>query len=482
MGTLLAEATTISDLVTINAILDSGLIEYSEASLVIADVTTRFEAWSAIMSSIGEYEYLTSRFARISYLNELIFPQHPVDLRSEDESPASIKRLKDLMGVEYAENLLLVSIQTPPASFLAEIYNEADVNVYADGLMVYSPTRTDLPKSVLQRVKRVFYYDYIPPIKPFVLLEAHPEYVPIPKASYRKLVRKKPLFRKGDRKNIVIIGQYLGDIGFISHEEEYQNYLKILESEFSQHGNEYNYVFRPHPTSRIAYGRRLMQFAKEKGIPLAIDDSIAPIEFLYNEENAAKIAGMFSTSLFSLNFLNDIPAASYFCDQLYDKMTPFLNSNRTPLIISSLLLGNNERRADAQMLYAYLMLNNIASHPERMLAEFPMLNKEDPLSLCMNYLHDKNDSFMQRPIAELNRQKRKNAEPDEESHARYKECKRLAEEAIDNGDYMAAKDYFIQALAIRPGNTACLKRLGALTMFPSLRKIMLKATRKYRDL
>lgn len=482
MGILLAEATTISDLVTINAIMDSGLLKSTESYLVITDVTTRFEAWSAIMSTIQEYEYLTSRFTKICYLNDLIFPQHPVDLRTEDESPASINRLKSLIGVEYAENLLLVSIQTPPASFLAEIYNEATINVYADGLMVYSPTRTDLPKSVLKRIKRVFYYDYISPIKPFVLLEAHPEYIPIPKSSYKKLIMKKPKFRNDTKKNIVIIGQYLGDIGFISHEEEYQNYRRILQAEFDQYGLQFNYIFRPHPTSRISYGRRLMQFAEEKGIPLCIDDTIAPVEFLYNKDNTEKVAGMFSTSLFSLRFLHDIPAKSYFCDILYDKMMPFLNSNRTPLIIAHMLLGQELQETDTALLYAYLLINNIASHPDRMIAEFPMLNSEEPLSLCMKYLHDKNDSFMQRPIIELNRKRSKKDESDENSHAKYKEYKQLAEDAIDSADYMTAKDYFIKALAIRPSNTACLKRLAALTMFPSLRNLMLKATRKYRDL
>ena len=67
--------------------------------------------------------------------------------------------------------LAVESIQVNPARALAAIFSEASVDVYADGLMSYGPTREKLPLTLARRVRRLLHLDLVPGLRPLLLSE-----------------------------------------------------------------------------------------------------------------------------------------------------------------------------------------------------------------------------------------------------------------------------------------------------------------------
>lgn len=56
-----------------------------------------------------------------------------------------------------------------PAQALCRIFGDARIDVYADGLMSYGPTRTTLPGMVAGRIERLLHLDLVPGVTPLLL-------------------------------------------------------------------------------------------------------------------------------------------------------------------------------------------------------------------------------------------------------------------------------------------------------------------------
>lgn len=490
MYDLLVEASTISQLFTINTILESNLIKFEKAILLLSDNTNRPEAWSNIKNGLRTFNELASKFDKICILNDIIYPFHPSTLDFSKENQNSILRLKDLIGASYVESLLLESIHVSPGLFLASIYENAAINVYADGLMVYSPTRFDLPGNILKRIKKVFFFDYIPSLKPFLLVEAEPEYHKLSKEIYKKIINSYSNIREENKKNIVITGQYLSILGIFTYEEERLLYREILKSEYERYGEDYNYIFRNHPSCTISYERYLKDYAEKNGIPLKFDNSLIPMECLYSDKNTIKNSGLFSTSLFTLNFLYNINTESYFCDEVYDKLKPFENSNRIPIIISYLMFDKNIKELlDYDTFFYILYLNCLASHYNRFKNVINFVDDVKLLHIFKNVIYkscDKSNNlnqFIGLPLIIIEKHislKNENKLKSDQGNKSFLSFRKEAEKAIEEKNYNLAKEYFIKALAIRPGNTNCLKRLAAISCNYKWRWLALKLTNKYK--
>ncbi|CAM5413182.1 polysialyltransferase family glycosyltransferase [Streptomyces violaceorubidus] len=78
--------------------------------------------------------------------------------------------------------LAVESIQVNPALGVTQIFTDAPVTVYADGLMSYGPTRNKLDPLVGTRVERLLHLDLVPGLEPLLLTEfgVAPEVVATP--------------------------------------------------------------------------------------------------------------------------------------------------------------------------------------------------------------------------------------------------------------------------------------------------------------
>src|SRR5690606_2588001 len=81
--------------------------------------------------------------------------------------------------------LAVESIQANPARALAAIFTEAAVDVYADGLMSYGPTREKLPLTIARRIRRLLHLDLVRGLRPMLLSEYGVEPVVVPDAAFR---------------------------------------------------------------------------------------------------------------------------------------------------------------------------------------------------------------------------------------------------------------------------------------------------------
>lgn len=488
MPNILIEISSLTQLFYARTLIDAGLIAEKEKTLLLSDNTKRPEAWSALREGVRQNPGWVKDFVKVIDYNELIYPAHPARIQYDDKDPERHAFLKKLIGEEHFARVLVESIQVSPGLFLAQLYGEAAIDVFADGLMVYSPTRTDLPQETLERIDRVFYVDFLEGIAPFLLTEASPNYTIIPRDILKKEYAKASRAKRGGKKNIVIIGQYLSDIGVCGQREELGYYEDILDREYDRYGDKYNYVFRAHPAAIASHVREMKEYAKKKGLRLFIDTDLYPAECLYDAENTYRVASVFSTSLFSLAYLYGCEGESYFADRIYERLKPLENSNHVPAALCQIYFNINkgEKKLSPEDVTFALLLYSYATHPQRFRDIFYQIS---PRSLIENFsgLRDMADyNFIRIPLKRLEKLERQQAgeEPGEEitqeRNQKFKDFRRQAEEAIDAKDYNLARKLFIEALSIRPGNTNCVRRLRAVTSPKFFRKILLIYTRKYR--
>ena len=67
---------------------------------------------------------------------------------------------------DAALELVVESVQAPPARSLVLVLGAASVTVYAEGLMSYGPTRQPLPPHAASRVRRVLHLDLVRGLRP----------------------------------------------------------------------------------------------------------------------------------------------------------------------------------------------------------------------------------------------------------------------------------------------------------------------------
>lgn len=488
MSSVLIEVSSLPQLINVRSILAEGLIPEKRKVLLLSDNTKYPEAWSALHEGIREKPELVEGFDKVVNYNELIYPYHPAQLSYSKANSDYYIFLKKMIGEEHFTRLLVESIQVNPALFLCQIYSEAAIDVFADGLMVYSPTRDDLPENVLTRINRLYYVDYLDGIKPYLLMEANPEYIAIPRENLLKNYKLvgKPV--KKDKKIILIIGQYLTDLGIVTRNEEYKLYLDILKREYEQFGDEYRYIFRPHPAASPAYADTLVEFAAENIINLEIDNNICPVECLYNAQNTFRVTGIFSTTLFSMTYLYDCHAQSFFADEIYRRLTPLANSNHVPAMLCYICFDINlkEQKFARQDIAFALLLYSCATHPERFREIYFALSPELLINKLENYQELLKYDFISIPLKKITEDyKKENSGKEKSLSGReqkevFDDLRQKAEEAIKQRDYLTARQYFMQALAIFPRNTKCVKRLNAITSPSLIRPFMLLISNRYR--
>lgn len=478
MNNILVEASTIYGLFIANTILDSKLIHYDNAYLIISDNTKSPEVNQSLINTINKYDILTKNFKEIVYLNDIIYPLHPSQLNLREENINSIQRIKKMIGCEYFKTLLLESIQVSPSKYIAEIYFESDICIYSDGVMVYAPTRFDLENSILNRISKVFFIELVHNIKPLLLIEANPVYISISSKKIKEYFAKLYNIISSDKKKIIVVGQYLADLDLISADDEGELYSKILEKEISIYGNNYDFVFRPHPSSQISYKYKIKQLADKNNVNIYIDEDTLPLECRYSNINTYKVSGIFSTSLFMMKKIYNINIQSYYNDILYQKITNISNSNIIPIVLSNILFDINSKSEifNSDDIYAVLILHAIASHKNRF-----NINLYDMKSIFTFSIFKKfNDirkvykkyAFIERPFKIINQIKN--------DKMTTSDLRKIAEEYIEKKQYSFAKEYLAKALASVPNNKNCTRRFIAVSSPRCIRWLLLKFSHKYK--
>ena len=283
------------------------------------------------------------RFDRVINWNRVLAPFHPSQFRSIGDPVITARWLKAYLGIDDVPvELILESVQVPPASTLLSLFADSPITVYSDGLMSYGPTRVQLSPRDGDRIERLLHLDLIPGLEPLLLSEFSVPRVPFGRHQFTNVVREVasdaraadelvPALRDGGR-TALVLGQYLSPLGLISWKEEVGLYANMVR--FCAEAGFERVVFKPHPTAPETSWGALAKAAESEEIDFMVLSESISLEHLLTEWSPDLVTGCFSTGLLIAGEFFGLPTARLGTEFLLERLEPFENSNRIPLVLT----------------------------------------------------------------------------------------------------------------------------------------------------
>lgn len=341
MTTQIFLVSTLYGTATLAAALDSGCFAPADRRvLLVANNAATPETTPAVDAAPG-FERLRDRFDDVVSWNETVFPHHPggwAPRRSDVPMWERYLRLAWGLGDDDV-SLAVESIQVNPALAVAQVFTDAPVTVYADGLMSYGPTRNKIDPLIGTRVERLLHLDLVPGLRPLLLTEFGVEPQLVPTEAFTRVLAELGTTGAGlpeVEAPALLLGQYLSALGILSAEEEEDLHVRMLEGAAGL--GHRRVVFKPHPTAPARFTRTLEQEAERLGVDLTVVDTPVLAEVLYQRMRPALVVGCFSTALLTASRLYGLPVARVGTQTLLERLTPYENSNRVPVTLVDALL------------------------------------------------------------------------------------------------------------------------------------------------
>lgn len=338
-------ASTLYGAATLAAALDAGLFTAADRRLLLVSNNAGVPETTPTLDTMPGFEALRGRFDRVLSWNEAIAPLHPGGWSPRNEDiPMWERHLRLLWGLGDDDlELVVESIQVAPALSLVQLFPAAPVQVYADGLMSYGPTRDKLEPLITTRISRLLHLDLVTGLQPLLLSEYGVGGELVPSEAFTKVLGE--LAEYDDPTDTVtglpqgaalLLGQYLSALGILTAEEEEALHVRMLRGAVAL-GHRL-VIFKPHPTAPAHWSRLLEQEAVKLGAELTVLDSPVLAEVLYARIRPALVVGCFSTALLTASAFYGIPVARTGTELLLERLAPYQNSNRVPVTIADRVL------------------------------------------------------------------------------------------------------------------------------------------------
>ncbi|WP_327671403.1 MULTISPECIES: polysialyltransferase family glycosyltransferase [unclassified Streptomyces] len=342
MTTRILLASTLYGAATLAAALDADRFAPADRTLLLIANNAATPETTPAVDEMPGFEQLRGRFDGVLSWNEAISPFHPGSWSPRtDDIPLWERYLRLLwdLGDDNVE-LAVESIQVSPAMAVAQIFAGAPVDVYADGLMSYGPTRNKIDPLIGTRVRRLLHLDLVPGLKPLLLTEFGVEPEVVPTEVFLKVLAELS-DSSGELPGVpgepaLLLGQYLSALGILTADEEEDLHVRMMRGA-AQLGHKH-VVFKPHPTAPARFSRTLEKEAERLGVELTVLETPVLAEVLYQRMRPVLVVGCFSTALLTASALYGIPVARIGTSTLLDRLTPYQNSNRVPVTIVDALL------------------------------------------------------------------------------------------------------------------------------------------------
>ncbi|WP_405973737.1 alpha-2,8-polysialyltransferase family protein [Streptomyces sp. NBC_00988] len=330
-------ASTLYGAATLAAALDAGLLGEADRRLLLITNNAANPETTASVDSMPGFDQLRGRFDDVLSWNETISPFHPSGWSPRgDDVPMWERYVRLLWKLGDDEIRLAVeSVQVNPSLALCQLFTGAPVDVYADGLISYGPTRDKIDPLVGTRIERLLHLDLVPGLTPLLLTEfgVPPELVPT--EAFLKvlgeLAESEEELPAVEGQPALLLGQYLAALGILTDQQEEELHLRMVRGAVALGHREL--VFKPHPVAPSRWSRLLEDEAKKLGAHLTLLDRPVLAEVAFQRMRPALVVGCFSTALFTAAGLYDIPVARVGTDTLLTRLAPYQNSNRVPLTI-----------------------------------------------------------------------------------------------------------------------------------------------------
>ncbi|MET9735533.1 alpha-2,8-polysialyltransferase family protein [Streptomyces sp. NPDC006458] len=339
-------ASTLYGAATLAAAIDSDCFTEADRRVLLVCNNAATPETTPAVDEMPGFEHLRDHFDDVVSFNEAIHPYHPGAWAPRaDDLPLFERYLRLLWGLgDDRVELVLESIQVNPALALAQIFTGAPVDVYADGLMSYGPTRNKIEPLVGTRVRRVLHLDLVPGLTPLLLTEFGVPAQVLPTPAFLKVMSclagasgELPALPDD---SALLLGQYLSALNILSTKEEEDLHVRMMRGAVRR-GHK-AIVFKPHPTAPASYSRALEAEAEKLGVELTVVDTPVLAEVLFEKAQPALVVGCFSTALFTASAFYGLPVARVGTEALLDRLTPYQNSNRVPVTLADALLADLE--------------------------------------------------------------------------------------------------------------------------------------------
>jgi hypothetical protein len=327
-------ASTLYGAATVAAALDADLFPSAGRRLLLVSNNAAVPETSPALDTMPGFESLRGRFDRVLSWNEAIEPLHPGGwVPRPEDIPMWERYLRQLwsLGDDQIE-FVVESIWVPPALSLVQLFPDAPIDVYADGLMSYGPTRDKLEPLVTTRINRLLHLDLVPGLKPLLLSEYDVGSQIVPDGEFTKVLAELAVEDAGvadlPQGAALLLGQYLSALGILTAAQEEELHVRMLRGAVEL--GHRTVVFKPHPTAPAHWSRLLEQEAERLGAELTVLNSPVLAEVLYQRIRPALVVGCFSTALLTAAAFYGIPVARTGTDLLLEQLVPYQNSNRVP--------------------------------------------------------------------------------------------------------------------------------------------------------
>ncbi|MEU2154901.1 polysialyltransferase family glycosyltransferase [Streptomyces sp. NPDC019396] len=348
--TQLFYASTLYGAVTLAAALDSGRFPLADRRMLLVSNNSAVPETTPALDEMPGFERLRGRFDEVLSWNETIAPLHPGGWMPRPEDiPMWERHLRRLWGLgDDRIQLAVESVQVSPALALAQLFPDARLDVYADGLMSYGPTRNKIDPLVGGRVRRLLHLDLVPGLEPLLLAEFGARPVLVPVDAFTKVVGELAAESAESAgaeppapPPALLLGQYLAALDILTAAEEEELHLRMLRGAVAL--GHRHLVFKPHPVAPSAWSRALEREAERLGAELTIWEEPCLAEVLYQRLKPGLVVGCFSTGLLTAGTFYGIPVARVGTEMLLARLSPYQNSNRVPVTIADALVPDLER-------------------------------------------------------------------------------------------------------------------------------------------
>lgn len=344
MTTQIVVASSAYGLATVAAAGLDGLLPPADRRLLVVSHNTAAPEATPGPLQIHGADRLLDGFEAVHSYNAAIAPAHPSAWRPRPEDlPIWQRYLRLRWSIPSAEPVDLVceSIQVEPARALAQLFPDAAITVYADGLMSYGPTRNPLPDAVGVRIERLLYPDLVAGVTPVLLSEWGVAGQAVSTTALRtvlgRLDRAPAVIADAAPGSVaVVVGQYLAALGLLSAAEETRLHVTMIESAAA--AGFHQVVFKAHP-SAPSQAAELSAHARRLGVRLVSHAEPELVEPWFGRPGVGLVVGCFSTALATAARLYGLPVHSVGADLVLGRLAPVANSNRVPLVLAHRLFA-----------------------------------------------------------------------------------------------------------------------------------------------
>lgn len=343
MRTQIFFASTLYGAATLAAAIDAGSFQNADNRLLLVSNNASNPETTSALDTMPGFERLRGRFDRVLSWNEAICPFHPGGWSPRsDDVPMWERYLRLLWGLGDDDvSLVVESIQVEPALAVARLFPDSPIEVYADGLMSYGPTRNKLDPLVGSRVRRLLHLDLLPGLEPLLLREFEVPSELVPTGAFTSVLAElaqdvPPSVASVGRGGALLLGQYMSALGILTAEEEEQLHVRMLRGA-AQLGHR-SVVFKPHPVAPPRFSRALEKEAGELGVELRVLNTPVLAEVLYEQMRPHLVVGCFSTALLTAASFYGLRVARTGTGLLLERLAPYQNSNRVPVTLVDALL------------------------------------------------------------------------------------------------------------------------------------------------